>query len=146
MKPAPGRFCQMNSQNTELFIATPCAGGLLHQGYVTSVLSLGAAQFHINVQFYGGDSLIRRARNILVSKFLESHEANMLFIDADIYFDLEQILAMLNWSRSNPGIIAGRYRAKHKAIDYVGVLENEYSNERFSPCGSCLSLDRHYKG
>lgn len=55
----------------------------------------------------------------------------MLFIDADISFELKQILAMLEWSQSNPGIVAGRYRAKHKAVDYVGDLENDFSSERF---------------
>jgi hypothetical protein len=30
-------------------------------------------------------------------------------------------------SQSNPGIVAGRYRAKCKTVEYVGVLETQFS-------------------
>ena|ERR1700730_13088925 len=98
------------------------------QKYVTTLLALGAAPFRIEVQFYA-DSLITRARNILVTKFLETKIPNMLFVDADIGFELEQVCAMLKWSQENPGVVAGTYRAKCKAVEY-GRVGNRIFKER----------------
>jgi hypothetical protein len=118
--------------SADLYIATPCAGGLLHHGYVTSLLSLGAAPFKSEVRFRYGDSLITRARNILVSEFMAHGASHMLFIDADISFTVDHIIAMLEWSKAHPGdVVAGRYRFKQAKIDWVGVLAQLPSRERF---------------
>ena len=45
------------------------------------------------------DSLVSRARNTLVAKFLESRAEPLLFVDADIGFDPLQIVAMLNFGQ-----------------------------------------------
>jgi hypothetical protein len=123
----------MSNITPALYVATPCFGGFLHQGYVASLLGLSTASFPIHVEFYGGDSLISRARNILASRFLRSGATNLLFIDADISgFTVDHIIAMIDWSKSNPGVVAGRYRAKCELPTWVGVLDhNQPSTGRF---------------
>jgi hypothetical protein len=75
--------------DTKLLIATPCYGGMLHQGFAASLLALGTAPFRIEVQFYS-DSLVTRARNVLVSKFLESRAENMLFVESDLSIGMRE--------------------------------------------------------
>ncbi|ACK49980.1 conserved hypothetical protein [Methylocella silvestris BL2] len=97
-----------------VFIATPCFGGLVSQHYMQSVLGLvqlaAAAGFDATLALLGHDSLITRSRNTLVSQFLMMQGAtHLLFIDADIGFEPEQVLHMLNF---NQDFVAGVYPLK----------------------------------
>jgi hypothetical protein len=79
-----------------------------------SVLSLtqlaGHANFDITLALLGHDSLITRSRNTLVSQFLHTPQAtHLLFIDADISFDPEQVYHMLKFGRE---FVAGIYPLK----------------------------------
>jgi len=98
----------------EVFIATPCYGGLVTQGYMQSVLALmvdAAAQgFDLSLAMLGHDALITRSRNTLLAKFLhQSSASHILFIDADIAFELAQVGRML---RSGKDVVAGLYPLK----------------------------------
>jgi hypothetical protein len=57
-----------------------------------------------------GDSLITRARNNCVKKFLASKSTHLLFIDSDLEFRVEDIVAML---KSGHGLVGGLYPKKH---------------------------------
>ncbi len=97
-----------------VFIATPCFGGLVSQHYMQSVLGLvqlGAnANFDVTLALLGHDSLITRSRNTLVGQFLETPRAtHLLFIDADICFEPEQVFHMLRFDRE---FVAGIYPLK----------------------------------
>ncbi len=97
-----------------VFIATPCFGGLVSQHYMQSILGLmqfaGSAGFDAALALLGHDSLITRSRNTLISQFLSTHAAtHLLFIDADIGFEAEQVLHMLNF---NEDFVAGVYPLK----------------------------------
>lgn len=97
-----------------IFVATPCFGGLVSQHYMQSVLSLvqvaAQANFGITLALLGHDSLITRSRNTLVSQFLATPQAtHLLFIDADISFEPEQVLEMLRFDRD---FVAGIYPLK----------------------------------
>jgi len=101
-----------------IVIATPCYGGLVTQGYMESVLQLSAFaaanQFAVTLAMNGGDSLITRSRNKLVSVFLDTPQAtHLMFIDADIAFRPEAVLRMLQFDQD---IVAGMYPIK--AIDW----------------------------
>lgn len=97
-----------------LMVATPCYGGLVTQRYMQSICALlyyGMEQgFTVSVELLGYDSLIPRARNTLVATFLDRPEAtHLMFIDADIGFQAEQVGRMLAFDRD---LVAGMYPLK----------------------------------
>lgn len=97
-----------------LFIATPCFGGLVSQLYMQSIIGLiqfaGAAGFDATLALLGHDSLITRSRNTLVSQFRATSQAtHLLFIDADIGFEAQQIGHMLHFDQD---FVAGIYPLK----------------------------------
>lgn len=140
------------SGNILLFIATPCFGGVVTTGYMSSILMLmQAAQQHgisVSINMLGRDSLITRSRNTLVSHFLTMKEAtHLMFIDADIAFDPELVLRMLafdedvvggmypakalNWEP--PANIAGREPMNTATLQYVGKFCEGDELERRGP-------------
>jgi hypothetical protein len=97
-----------------LFIATPCFGGMVTQRYMQSTFALfqfgNNAGFPVAIELLGYDSLITRSRNTLVAKFLEQPEAtHLFFIDADIGFGLEHVVRMLQFDQD---VVAGMYPLK----------------------------------
>ncbi len=107
-----------------VFIATPCYGGLVTQGFMQSVIALmtqaGAHGVDLSLGMLGHDALITRSRNTLLARFLhETAASHILFIDADIVFDPAQVLRML---RAGKDVVAGMYPLKvlhwdHRAQD-----------------------------
>jgi hypothetical protein len=119
----------MISQNTCLFVATPCYGGLLTQRYMYSMMSLtrraDAAGLPVAVELLGYESLITRGRNTLVSRFLDNESAShLLFVDADIGFDPDQLFRMLAFGED---VVAGMYPLK--LIDWASGLGRARSGE-----------------
>jgi|TARA_R110000824_G_scaffold137866_1_gene302575 glycosyltransferase involved in cell wall biosynthesis len=84
-----------------IFIATPAFGHQTYVNYVNSVVGFISAtipddlsyvtSFHI----HAGSALISAARNDCVHKFLDSGCTKLLFIDADIGFEPENIWRLL---------------------------------------------------
>jgi hypothetical protein len=97
-----------------LFIATPCFGGNLHYQYVVSLFQLtkylDKANIGYTVSLLGNESLITRARNIMVGKFLSNASfTHLLFIDADIQFSAHSVVRLLE---ADKDIYFGVYPAK----------------------------------
>jgi hypothetical protein len=60
----------------------------------------------LSFRLLGGDALITRARNIIVTQFLEDETAtHLLFVDADIGFEPEQVFSLLEFDRDVVGAI-----------------------------------------
>ena len=84
----------------KLYIGTPCYGGNLQIGYFQSLMetvkvftSLGVNHEIITI---GSESLIPRARNGIVAKFMGDDDAtHLLFIDADITFHWTSIVKLV---------------------------------------------------
>lgn len=119
----------------KIFVATPCYGGQCLGLYAKSCLDLQATciQYGIEVRFsfIFNESLITRARNYLVDEFLRSGCSHMLFIDADIQFEPQDILALLALDRE---IIGGPY--PKKSINWsniVNAVKKNENNEKFEP-------------
>ena len=85
---------------TKIIIGTPCYGGQLHVGYFQSMMELAVNFTKLGINFelmsIGNESLIPRARNGIVAKFMASDEAtHLLFIDADITFSWVSVIKLL---------------------------------------------------
>jgi hypothetical protein len=126
-----------------LMIATPCFGGLVTQLYMTSVLRLIQSApnlgFGTTLAMLGYDSLVPRARATLVGAFLDNPEAtHLLFIDADIGFDPDQVVRLLSaqkdfaaalypvksldWEQMPERCTRGAEPLAQGALNYVGTF------------------------
>jgi hypothetical protein len=132
-----------------VFIATPCFGGLVSQHYMQSVLGLTQAAsrdgFEITLALLGHDSLITRSRNTLVSQFLQTPSAtHLLFIDADISFDPEQVCEMLRFGRE---FVAGIYPLKvidwsHPAIKRAAAARETFQTAPLLYVGTLCTAEK----
>ena len=85
-----------------LFVAIPCYGGMCSVNTTSSLNNLTGkmAQLGVNLRchFLSNESLVTRARNYCVDEFLRSESSHMLFVDADIGFNPDDIITMLHMS------------------------------------------------
>ena len=99
--------------NVHLFVATPMYGGQCFGFYTQSLLTLqnvlGQSGITASFSFLFNESLIQRARNALVHGFLKSEATHLMFIDADITFNSNDILGMIHADKE---IICGIYPKK----------------------------------
>lgn len=98
----------------KLFVGMPCYGGMMTGMTAKSLLDLQtlATQYGIEVKFsfLFNESLIQRARNYIADEFLNRSDCtHLMFIDADIAFNAQDILAMLSLDKE---IIGGPYPKK----------------------------------
>ncbi len=116
-----------------LFVATPMYGGGCVGPYVESLLALQALCVGLGIElrysFIYNESLITRARNQLAATFLASGSTHLMFIDGDIGFRAEDVLAMLGLmdEDSDFDVMAGIYPTKTIVWDRVrqAVMENK---------------------
>ena len=103
-----------------LFVATPMYGGMNHGLYMKSCLDLQATMGKYGVEtkfsFLFNESLITRARNYLVDEFLRTDYTHLLFIDSDIHFNPQDVVALLALDKD---VIGGPY--PKKSINWPNV-------------------------
>ena len=90
-------------QKNKIFLATPCYGGMCGGMFARSVADLAAVctryQIQLQIYFLFNESLITRARNYACDEFMRSGASHLLFIDADIGFDANDVIGMLALQR-----------------------------------------------
>jgi hypothetical protein len=114
-------------QTKRLFIATPMYGGMNCGLYMKACLDLQGLCMQYGVQvkfsFLFNESLITRARNYLVDEFLRSDSTHMLFIDSDIHFNPQDVIALLALDKD---VIGAPY--PKKAIKWSSVKKAVVKN------------------
>jgi len=83
----------------KLMVCTPMYGGMCAGTYTkaSTDLAIVSAKYGVEVVFFYlfNESLITRARNYCVDEFMRSDCTHMIFLDSDIGFDYNDVLAML---------------------------------------------------
>ena len=128
----------------KLLVATPMYGGMAAGIYTRSLLGLGVVGAQngitVNTYFIFNESLITRARNYCVSEFLRSDHTHLMFIDADIGFNHNDVFTLLHLADSSKGydIVTGPYPKKtiswekvKKAADMGYGKDNPFELEKF---------------
>ena len=95
-------------KKTKVHICMPCYGGMLHESTFMSFIrwSNTARQLGIDytVETLTNESLISRARNTMVAKFLANKEStHLMFIDSDIGWEAWHLLLLLHHKPSAAG-------------------------------------------
>jgi len=124
-------------RKNKLFIATPMYGGQCAGMFTKSVADLSAfcAKHQIPLQLYFmfNESLITRARNYCCDEFMRSDANHLMFIDSDIGFNPQDVIALMALQSQNEDydIIGGPYPKKciswekiKRAVD-KGVADEE---------------------
>lgn len=139
----------MSNNPLRILIGTPCFGGKVYNGYLQSMLDLTANFTKLGIPFevmtLGSESLIPRARNGIVAKFMAQDEnTHLMFIDADITFSWLSIIKlilmdkemsggcypkkMINWDKIRHNLNKDEFKDKDnfdenlllaKSVDYV---------------------------
>jgi len=121
----------------KLFVSAPMYGGQCAGMFTRSIADLSAlcTNYGIQLQFYFlfNESLITRARNYCADEFLRSNATHMMFIDSDIGFSAQDVVAMLALmgDETEYDVMCGPYPKKciswekiKQAVD-KGVADND---------------------
>ena len=124
---------EVQRPRVELFVATPCYGGMVTTSYMLSMLAsvqiLAENNVNVHINTLTTESLITRARNVQLAIFLsEPKYTHMLFIDADVGFNAEAILDLLD---ADYPVSACPY--PHKNYDFKKVKEALSKDADISP-------------
>jgi hypothetical protein len=109
-------------------ICIPCYGGQLFESVFVSMLKFVIYANKIGLNFsidtMVNESLITRGRNNLVAKMMENAQStHLLFIDADIGFQPENIFQLLLHDKD---VVGGLYPKKSLPIDYVVNIDPQH--------------------
>jgi hypothetical protein len=120
-------------RTTRVHLCMPCYGGMLTESTFMSYIKWAntCRQLGIDwtIETMTNESLISRARNTLVAKFLNNKEStHLMFIDADIGWEPWHLLVMLNAQKD---VIGGLYPMKTLPVKWVvnGVEGGETSED-----------------
>jgi len=142
-------------QKRKLFLAVPMYGGQCAGMFTRSVADLSAICMKhgipLQLFFLFNESLITRARNYCVDEFMRSGATHLMFIDSDIGFNPQDVIALLAMqSDESPyDVIGGPYPKKciswekiKQAVDKGMADDNPNNLEKyvgdyvFNPKGS----------
>lgn len=113
-------------QRSHIHFATPCYGGNIMEACFSGYLRYSMMAMRYNLPFsvdtMVNESLVCRARNNLVAKFLANPKStHLMFIDADIAWEPESVLRLVMHDK---GVVCGAYPMKQEPIRYViNILE-----------------------
>jgi len=104
----------------KIMVCTPMYGGMCSGMYAKACCDLAtlSTKYQMDLKYFYlfNESLIPRARNYLVDEFMRSEYTHLMFIDADIHFDPNDVLALAALDKD---IIGGPYPKKCIAWEKV---------------------------
>ena len=115
-------------RRTRIHFGIPCYGGQVNEATFISMLKFMATANRLGMNFtidsMVNESLVTRARNSLVSKFLffgtdtipPQTSTHLMFVDADIGFEPEEIIKLM---LANKDVVGGLYPKKALPVQYV---------------------------
>ena len=116
----------------KLFIATPMYGGACMEPYFRSCIQLitffNKHQLNLAFGTIANESLVTRARNVLVNYFLSSDYTHLLFIDGDIEFSVEDVLKLYAHDKE---VVVGAYPKKRLNWDNIRNTVLSKPNQQF---------------
>lgn len=138
-----------------LYILTPCYGGMCYTSYTKSIMStvelLKQYNIDVHVEFCNSDSLISRARNNLIAKAMSNpNTTHIMFIDADITWNAEEIIKLLI---SNKDLCGGVYPLKKYNWDKLlktasderkGAMLSEWLEKKDSTIFKDITDDKNF--
>tara|TARA_R110000823_G_scaffold313226_1_gene440740 strand:+ start:596 stop:1600 length:1005 start_codon:yes stop_codon:yes gene_type:complete len=96
----------------KLFVAVPMYGGQCAGMFCKSTNDLSALgkQYGVEIKFYYlfNESLVTRARNYCADEFMRSDSTHLMFIDSDIGFNANDVIAMLAMSDGHEDLNDGK--------------------------------------
>jgi hypothetical protein len=119
-------------RKNKVFVATPMYGGMAHGLYIKSCLDLQTTMNKYGIEtkfsFLFNESLITRARNYLVDEFLRTDFTHLLFIDSDIHYAPQDVIALLALDKD---VIGGPY--PKKSINWKNVADTARKHPNLDP-------------
>jgi len=134
-------------RTTRVHICMPCYGGMLTESTFMSYIKWANTCRQLGIDWtmetMTNESLISRARNTLVAKFLNNPDStHLMFVDADIGWEPWHLLVLLN---RQVDVIGGLYPMKTLPIKWVvngfeGAEEGEDGLQEVSKTGTGFML------
>lgn len=128
----------------KLFVAVPMYGGQCAGMFTRSIADLATLCTHYGIQvrfyFLFNESLITRARNYCADEFMRSGDTHLMFIDSDIGFNAQDVVALLALQGEDSpfDVLAGPYPKKciswekiKLAVDKGAADEDPNNLEKF---------------
>ena len=121
-------------KDISILVVTPAYGGQIFAGYLTSLLKFERLckdkNILVDYEFCYNESLIPRARNTLAHTFMSSTKyTHLLCLDADIEFEPEDIIKMLDY---NKPLVGGVYPKKKINWDKITDLVNQNNENKLT--------------
>lgn len=127
----------------KIYLSTPCYGGICLEQYIESVVNLQLTLIKEGIQLFidttENESLVHRARNVSVGRYMQKSDADyFMFIDADIHFDPQSVLALI---RSEYDVSVACYPKKVIMWEQAEKAVIEGDNRNMAMLSSSLVLN-----
>lgn len=127
---------------SKVFIATPAHSGEVTTAYTYSLCSsisdLKQNGYEVELFFLNYESVISKARNIVVSKFLESDCTHLMFIDGDMAWPKDAVRKLIETKKD---LVAAAGVRKSLPVSFCTNLEITDGKATFCATTNCIRVN-----